>query len=309
MIARLLVAFMLGALALTACNPGSATQNDGRPKLREESFQTGMGLALLRGERAGSGDPRWTARRQTADNGEVAGSLMLLCTRSGTRARLLTLVDGRTVPFRLGGGASLSHDRVVSTTETVLPWRPIRPATGTREVMVLAFWNPEQHSLDPHVRLSSAGGLYSARRIEFDPDAKRSGRFRPVPSQETTSSLRGVVLNESPDDPFTLPTQLPAEKDARMRLYAHLGNPTKRVANVALTALLDYAEVRAFPEGPTTYVSLPPHSIGTVRLDIPTPKRKGVHELILVRADAQPDPTVPLSNDDVWVSMRVGIVR
>lgn len=253
------------------------------------------------------------------------GTYELQNIRPQTRSyQLVSLLDLEETPISLAGTTSVTHTLTVGPDETQY-WRfGTRRLDGVRDLLLLLFWDPGVHSLDPRFRAATQGTYFSSTRTTLvaGPAAPRVRHplASPVhreaePSDTDPRRLSilsdGLLINRKADGSSVLWLKEAVEPSGRLEYYVHIANSGDHAREYGVVSFLDFRQVPLTPNGArVTYVRVGAHQVATLKAAVDVPPWPGVRELEAV-AVMGPDAVMKPYQEaetDVLHSPRVALV-
>lgn len=281
-----IAAFLAGALLLVACQ-GAEVPESPLPSTRE---QRSFGLY-----HNGSLDQ---ALRVQIRAGSTYKRTFSLTDMSVERDYVLIVLDNLKQREFLVEGTMHKH-----FTFHAIPGQPVSIPMemslepGWHEVVILAFKQPGESSIEPEIRRTLTGVAASIRQVVIVGDGEAPLISPLVPDQlDTNEVLDGITLSRTPKDIKAWPWTRVAP-GGTLTVYPRVGNTSDRDQDYAIVAFLDWEQVQIRENLDALTMRVPSQQIATVEHQIAIPTAGEFHEyqVVLIPSPYQLTKTTPLA--------------
>lgn len=201
---------------------------------------------------------------------------------------LFALVDYRQVPFYINGEKNLTHIVDLNSMESMFYSFEIdKLSTGNHDLLLGAFLNPHEDSLDRDYRMDTDFALMGSKRLSVSV-GNNSKPFYAFEKPDTICTspypLEGLLVNKEPCSPKAWLTEN-VTKNEILDYFINIGNTKKRDKRTfAIVQFLDYEQI-PLDQNNSEYVylgTLEDGDKGSISASLAVPNNTGVHELIVV---------------------------
>ncbi len=252
-------------------------------------------------------------------DGETFSPYLIIGGNFDEPMRLLVTVflDYQQVSFELDGKTGILHQLdLPANVELNLPMKLTINQPGAHDLFVIAFADPDEHTLDAEARILQHDGLTGRRAVvvvgdDEDPFKVLLPDMMGAPIPESNYDYLRVALATLPDnrnDVFPADRQLivtPVSRDDDFLFQVIAKNEDEAYVEYAMVTFLDFRQV-ALNEAGVLLASFGPGEEATFDGKVHIPDVVGVHELQVVYIM---DPYKSILRDEVTASFVFGSVR
>lgn len=223
-----------------------------------------------------------------AENESLEGYIAITnAIHADTQYLLFMLVDYGTVPFYVEGHSGLTHLLTLKPMEkNFYHFRLENLSKGYHDVIIGAFLNPYEHSLDTEYRMSTDFALMG--RIRFNVIVGNS--YYPLPELNNPEIfcnrsyvLEGLIVTKEPCSPTGWFSEN-VTKGQKLEYFINIGNNENEQRSFAVIQFLDYKQIpiQYNSQDYVYYGYLLNGDKASIPASLIVPNETGIHELIVV---------------------------